>query len=116
MAVGHASDRNYLKPLDSGFAGLQAGVHDNFPGLSVDYESFDDDWHRAIIRVHGDRYPGGYYVLDLDKGVLDGFRQVMPWIKTNQMAEMRPIEFKARDGLAITVPVAARGREPRNLR
>ncbi|HTH46128.1 MAG TPA: S9 family peptidase [Candidatus Limnocylindria bacterium] len=116
MAVEFVADRRHLKALDPEFASLQAGIQEALPGFSISYRSFDQDWHRALILAGNDRDPGGYYVLDMDKGVLNGLRLRTPWLKTNQLAEMRPIEFKARDGLLIhgylSLPA---GREPRNL-
>ena len=116
MAVGYFADGYRVEPLDPEFASLYEGACKALGKGSVGFHSFDHDWHKALVLASGDRDPGMYYVFDLDKGRLDAFSRVLPWIKPEQMAEMRPIEFKARDGLLIhgylSLPA---GREPRNL-
>ena len=101
MAVEYSSDYNHIEPLDPVYAELSRSTREALGNHPISFRSFDQDWHRAIVRVNSDRDPGMYYVLDVDKGVLNALHRVMPWIKPEQMAEKRPIQFKSRDGLAI---------------
>ncbi len=116
MAVEYTGDRSHIEPLDPEYARLRKSTQEALGNRPMSFRNHDKEWHKALVRVGGDRDPGEYYVLDIDKGELNAFHRVMPWIKPEQMAEMRPIEFKARDGLLIhgylSLPV---GREPRNL-
>jgi dipeptidyl aminopeptidase/acylaminoacyl peptidase len=69
-----------------------------------------------IVEVCSDRTPGAYYFYDSETNELKLLREIAPWLDEEKMAYMKPISYKARDGLEIhgylTLP---RGCEPRNL-
>lgn len=56
---------------------------------------------KYIVRTYSDRTLGSYYLYDVATKKLDKLHEVSPWLKENEMAEMKPIEFKSRDGLTI---------------
>ena len=47
----------------------------------------------------GGRDPGTFYLYDADKQRMGEIGRVRPRIKPAQMAEMKPIRFRARDGV-----------------
>ena len=59
---------------------------------------------------------GARYLYNAKSGELTKLAEVAPWLKADQLAPMKPIEYKSRDGLTIhgylTLPV---GREAKNL-
>src|SRR6266702_3151004 len=62
------------------------------------------------------RSPGSRYLFNVKSSELTKIAEVAPWLKENQLAPMRPIEYKSRDGLTIhgylTLPG---GRQSKNL-
>ncbi|HQR71926.1 MAG TPA: S9 family peptidase [Burkholderiaceae bacterium] len=63
--------------------------------------SRNTDGKRLLVFSFSDRDPGKYYLFDTEKRQLVEFLSVMPWIKPEQMAEMRFIRYPARDGMSI---------------
>lgn len=69
-----------------------------------------------LAYTYGDRYNGGYYMYDTKTGKLTKLTDFKPWLKEDNMAEMKPITYQSRDGLTIhgylTLP---KGLSPKNL-
>jgi dipeptidyl aminopeptidase/acylaminoacyl peptidase len=80
---------------------IQMQLHDAFPGKIVDVVSASDDEQLNILLVHNDRDPGAYYLFDRSTNELRYLVSRMEWIDPDRMSPMEPIEFAARDGLAI---------------
>ena len=88
-----------------------------FPGYVVREASSTIKEDELVIYVGNDRDPGGYYVFNtITNELKDLGMNRRGWIKANQMAEMEPIKFKARDGLEIngylTRPIGERTNLP----
>ncbi|GEN67342.1 S9 family peptidase [Chryseobacterium rhizosphaerae] len=73
--------------------------------------SSDDNNEKLLVIVASDKLYGTYYEYDSKTKELKLLYNLMPQLKEEDMAEMRPIEFKSRDGLTIhgyiTLPKAA---------
>jgi len=71
---------------------------------------------KFIIRTLSDRSKGTFYIYDKNTDKIDSIHTVAPWLNENELAEMKPIEYKSRDGLTIhgylTLP---KGKEAKNL-
>lgn len=76
----------------------------------------DDNEEKFIIRTFSDRSLGANYLYDKTTDKLTKISDVSPWINEDEMSEMKPIKYTARDGLTIngylTLPG---GVEPKNL-
>ncbi len=114
--VTYVTDRGHYHFFDEDRAELQKTLTSFFPEHEVAVTDMDDDERRVIARVYGDRTRGAYYLYDRKDNSLSKLADLSPWLKEAQMAPMKPIEFKSRDGLDIhgylTLPL---GVEPRNL-
>ncbi|HWY24533.1 MAG TPA: prolyl oligopeptidase family serine peptidase, partial [Nevskia sp.] len=73
----------------------------NFPGKMVLPVSQTTDGSKLIVFVYSDRDPGTYYLFDTVKMKIDPLLHLRRNIDPAQMAERRPITFKARDGQVI---------------
>ena len=56
---------------------------------------------KFIIRTMSDRSKGTYYIYNKTSDKLDTIHTVAPWLDENDLAEMKPIEYKSRDGITI---------------
>jgi len=59
------------------------------------------DETKFIVRTYSDRSLGAYYLYDKNTDELTKIHDVSPWIDENNMAEVKPITYKSRDGLTI---------------
>jgi len=76
----------------------------------------DDNEERFIVRTYSDRSLGANFIYDKRTDKLMKISDVSPWINENEMAEMKPITYKSRDGITIngylSLPL---GKEHKNL-
>lgn len=90
-------------------------IHDKLKAQFGDKEfgivSSDDNNDKLLVIVGSDKLYATYYEYDTKTRQTKLLYNLMPQLKEEDMAEMRPIEFKSRDGLTIhgyiTLPKAA---------
>ena len=56
---------------------------------------------KFMVRAYSDRSMGAYYVYDRAKDSLQKVADISPWLKSEELAEMVPIEYTARDSVKI---------------
>ncbi len=67
--------------------------------FQINYKSKDET--KMLVYVSSDRYFGGYYLYDVKSGGFSKLADFKPWLKEQDMAEMKPVSYMSRDGLAI---------------
>ncbi len=82
-------------------AAIYEKLRQTFPGKFVDLIRFSRDGNRLLFEVSSDRDPGTYYLLDTITFKASKLFATMKWIKPSQMAERRPIQFTASDGMRL---------------
>jgi dipeptidyl aminopeptidase/acylaminoacyl peptidase len=89
---------------------------EKLPGYEVEVVANDKAEDKFIVVANNDRSPGSRHLFDRKTGSLTKLVDVAPWLKESELAPMKPVEYKSRDGLTIhgylTLPL---GREPKNL-
>ncbi len=100
---------------DEKYARYQKAIDAALPGRYNRIQPAKDG-QRMLVSSRSDRHAGSMYWFDPKANSMEKVYEVFPWVKEDQMAEMKPIEYKARDGLRIrgylTLP---KGREAKNL-
>lgn len=95
---------------------IYKNVQEQLPGVEVYLSSRDDDEKFYLVRTMSDKTRGSYHLYDVDANSLTLISEISPWLKAENMATMKPITYKSRDGLTIhgylTLPV---GVEAKNL-
>ena len=96
--------------VDEDFARTQAALSKTFSGKQVRFGSeitTSDDGRRGLVAVFGSNDPGAYYLYDAAKG-LTLLGKLRPLLDPAQLAEVKFVTYKARDGMTIpaylTVP------------
>jgi dipeptidyl aminopeptidase/acylaminoacyl peptidase len=114
--VMYETDRPGYHFLDDHRAAIQAYVDEQLPGRLNTVTSFSRDESVYVVHSGGDRSLGGYYLMNTDPMKLTKLFDASPWLDEAEMAEMKPITYRTRDGLTVhgylTLPVNA---EPGNL-
>ena len=69
-----------------------------------------------LVRTYSDRTLGAYYIYNSQTDKIELISEVSPWLKSDELAEMKAIQYQSRDGLTIhgylTLP---NGVAPKNL-
>lgn len=85
-----------------------------FPGQSVLITSSTKDGKTVLVHVSSDRNPGDYYTFDTVAKSAAHVVSPQGWLDPETLAEKRPIQLTARDGLAlagyVTVPRGSAGK------
>lgn len=91
-------------------------VQKSLPGVDVYFTSTNRTEDMFIVRTISDRSLGAYYAYNAKTKDLKLLEELSPWINPNNMCEMKPFQYKTRDGLLIhgylTLP---KNRKPVNL-
>ncbi len=104
------------KFFDAQTEAMYKTLAEKLPGYEVEVSANDKAEEKFIVVASNDRSPGSRNLFDLKTGALTKLVDVAPWLKESDLAPMKPIEYKSRDGLTIhgylTLPL---GREAKNL-
>ena len=115
-AVNFTSWKRERHFFDETTKNLFARLESELSGYEIGISASDKAEEKFIVRTYSDRSLGAYYFYDLKKDELTKIQEVSPWIDENHMAEIKPIQYRSRDGLIIhgylTLP---KGVEPKNL-
>ena len=95
---------------------LYKTLGEKLPNYDVYVVSSNKQEDAFIVRTITDRSLGAFYLYDSKSGELTKLADRNPWLKEDQLCEMKPIEYKSRDGLTIhgylTLP---KGKPAKNL-
>jgi dipeptidyl aminopeptidase/acylaminoacyl peptidase len=103
----------YVDP-DNPYARQLRAVQAGFKDAVVLPASYTKDGSLALYRVFSDRTPSDFYLFDRKANRVGYIASRASWFKPEMLSEMRPVGFKARDGLPIqaylTIPRGSNGR------
>ena len=71
------------------------------PGYEIAVVSRNRDEDKVFVRTYSDKTLGAYHLYNIKTNKLEKLAEISPWLKENEMADMKPITYKARDGLTI---------------
>jgi dipeptidyl aminopeptidase/acylaminoacyl peptidase len=104
------------KFFDPEFEAIYKSLNEKLPGYDVYVVSSNKEEDTFIVRTITDRSLGAFYLYDSKSGELTKLADRNPWLKEDQLSEMKPIEYTSRDGLTIhgylTLP---KGKAAKNL-
>ncbi len=108
---GYEGDKTELIPVSPAFKKIYTNLEKQFKGYEFNFAGKTDEEDKALIIVQSDKLYGKYYIYDIKTGKAELLYDLMPQLKEADMAVMKPITFKARDGKTIhgyiTLPKAA---------
>jgi dipeptidyl aminopeptidase/acylaminoacyl peptidase len=114
--ISYITWKRGYKFLDNTVADLYKRLEKELKNVEIVLISTNKDEDKFIIRTYSDRSLGSFYFYDKTKDELVKIADVSPWLSESELANMKPIEYKTRDGLTIhgylTLPV---GVVPKNL-
>jgi dipeptidyl aminopeptidase/acylaminoacyl peptidase len=98
IGISYNADRPKTVWFDEKYATLQAQLDKAFPNATNSFGVLRD---QMLVTTRSDREPGKVFMFDRNKPSLTELISFAEWIKPNEMAEMKPIKFTARDGVEI---------------
>ena len=81
----------------------------HLPHYEIGIADYTKDEKTFIVRAYSDRSLGAFYLYDFESDSITQLSEISPWLKEENLAEMKPIVYRSRDGLTIngylTLPV-----------
>lgn len=100
-AISYVTDKRHYQFLDKERENIQKRLEKELTGYEVVVTSMSDDEDKFMIRTYSDRSLGAYYFYDKTTDKIEKIVEVSPWIDENDMATIKPIQYKSRDGVTI---------------
>jgi dipeptidyl aminopeptidase/acylaminoacyl peptidase len=114
--VSYNTDKPQRHFLDEQDKQIHENISKEIPNYSFFIARKNKAEDKLLVYVSSDKYFGGYYFYDVNQKSFKKLSDFKPWLKEENMAAMKPITYKSRDGLTIngylTLP---KGIEPKNL-
>jgi dipeptidyl aminopeptidase/acylaminoacyl peptidase len=114
--VNFETDKPGKHFLDAETKELHENIQAEIPDYAFQIGRRNRDEDKLLVYAASDRYFGGYYFYDVAEDRFEKLADFKPWLKEDNMAEMKPVSYTSRDGLTIhgylTLP---KGLEPKNL-
>lgn len=114
--VVYITDKRHYHFFDQEREQLQKHLEERLPGYEVVVTSMSDDERKVLTRSYSDRSFGAYYYFNRDTNEFTKLADISPWLNEEELAEMKPITYRSRDGMAIqgylTLP---KGLKPKRL-
>jgi dipeptidyl aminopeptidase/acylaminoacyl peptidase len=101
VGVAYETDRPRRFWADPEYRRFQANVDLVFTNGLNYRASASRDGSKVLLLSTSDRNPGTYYLVDWASKKWEQLFEVAPWIPVEQMAEMKPLTYRSRDGLLI---------------
>ncbi|NCA74793.1 MAG: S9 family peptidase [Alphaproteobacteria bacterium] len=84
-------------------------IQKHLGNYSFNITSLTKNEDKFMVRAYSDRSLGGYFVYDRAADQLQKVADIAPWLREDELAEMLPVEYTARDSTKIqgylTLPV-----------
>src|SRR5699024_9987475 len=107
----YEGDKAVIIPVSETYTAMTEKMEKEFPNREFHVVDFDDEETLYLIVTQSDKHYGSYYLYEAKTKEFSLLYDLMPQLREEDMAEMRPIRFESRDGLMmygyITLPEAA---------
>nr|WP_202704054.1 S9 family peptidase [Flavobacterium sp. UGB4466] len=109
--ISYTGVKGITIPVSKFYKEVYSKLSSQFKDKDFSIASSDNNESKLLVFVTSDKLYGKFYEYDTKTKNIKLLYDLMPQLKEEDMAEMRPIEFKSRDGLTIhgyiTLPKAA---------
>ena len=99
--ISYTTWKRFRKFLDAETEAMFKDLEAKLPGYEVTVTSANRNEDKFIVATFGDKSRGQRYLYDKNTKKLDLLADVSPWLPAAELADMKPIQYKSRDGLTI---------------
>ena len=114
VAVAYDGDRRRFHWLDADLEKVHQQMEASLPDTVHSPTQFSEDGSRIIFFSSSDRDPGVYYLYEAARKKVSELAVAKPGIDPEKMSPVKPVAFKARDGLLLhgylTLPKGSSGK------
>jgi dipeptidyl aminopeptidase/acylaminoacyl peptidase len=99
--VNYTTWKGERKFLDKESEAMFKQVESKLPGYEVAFVSANKAEDKYIVATFNDKTRGKRYLFDKASGKVDLIADISPWLPESELADMKPVSYKSRDGLTI---------------
>ncbi len=107
----YEGEKYHIEPVSAYYKNLHKKFEKQFAGKEFYIQDVTDNEDKYLLLSTSDKLYGTYYMYDVKTDKFKLLMDLMPQLKEEDMAEMRPIHFTSRDGFTVygylTIPAAA---------
>ncbi len=112
----YTGEKSVTIPVSETYKKLHQKFKEKFGEKDFSITNKTDEEDKYLLYIDSDKLYGVYYLYDTKKDSFKEIMNLMPQLKEEDMAEMRPVKFTSRDGLTLygylTIPKeAAQGKK-----
>lgn len=101
-------EKSVIVPISDAYKKIYSRLQEEFGDKQFFTVGKTDDEMQYMVVVTSDKIVGEYYLYNVEKNTVTLLYKLLPHLKAEDMAPMKPITFKSRDGLTlhgyITIP------------
>lgn len=97
----YTGEKTTVVPVSDTYKKIYARLKKEFGDKQFFTQGKTDDESKYLVIVTSDKIVGEYYIYDVEKNTVTLLYKVLPHLKAEDMASMKPISFKSRDGLTL---------------
>lgn len=97
----YQGEKTEIVPVSETYKKIYARLKKKFGDQQFFTAGKTDDESKYMVVLTSDKIVGEYYLYDVEKDTITLLYKMLPNLKAQDMATMKPITFKSRDGLTI---------------
>lgn len=97
----YQGEKTEVVPVSETYKKIYARLKKEFGDKQFFTQGKTDDESKYLVVITSDKIVGEYYLYDVEKDTVTLLYKLLPNLKSEDMATMKPITFKSRDGLTI---------------
>lgn len=97
----YTGEKTVVKPVSETYKKIYARLKKEFGEKQFFTIGKTDDESQYMIAVTSDKIVGEYYIYDVKNDTVTLLYKLLPHLKAEDMATMKPIKFQSRDGLTL---------------
>ena len=101
LAVNWYTDKRKESFFDADYEAMMNKLKEKLPGIEVRIASENKAEDKFMIRTFSDKTRGEYYFYNKETDELTLLAELSPWLKAENMCEMKTVNYTSRDGLNI---------------
>jgi dipeptidyl aminopeptidase/acylaminoacyl peptidase len=99
--ISYTTWRLQRKFLDAETEAMYRDVETQLPGFEISFTSTNRAEDKFTVATYSDKTRGQRYLYDKAAKKLTLLADVSPWLPAGELADMKPVKYKSRDGLEI---------------
>jgi dipeptidyl aminopeptidase/acylaminoacyl peptidase len=101
LYAGYSTWKSEAHFLDENAKIFREKLKNKIGDIDIEFVGTDRQERKLLFRTYDDISMGAYYLYDFNIDSLTLLSEVSPWLNPKEMAKMKPVKYKTRDGFIV---------------